>query len=124
MKTFTVSYEVNIPSEDIFKNKYKIYSGKTLIELRRLYDFLFDPNLFVKAYVATNDLNLPAVAGIANDVYNFAKTNNIKWENRTKQFIGAVVCTLMEENGYRKTGIKKAIPHHAFTRGEVYKLID
>ena len=37
-----------------------------------------------------------------------------------KQFIGAVVCSLMEANGYEKTGKKRSIPHNAFTKGEVY----
>lgn len=38
----------------------------------------------------------------------------------TKQFIGAVVCCLMENNGYRKTGRKKSINHPDFIKGEIY----
>ena len=120
----TIVFDVNLPSDEIFKNKYKQYAGKTLTEYRQIYDFLMDPNIFLKASIATKDLKLPAVAGVAYDIYNFAMNNNIEWKNITKQFIGAVICTIMESNGYKKTGIKKGVPHPAFTRGEVYELID
>jgi len=37
-----------------------------------------------------------------------------------KQFIGGVVCSLMEANGYQKTGTKRATPNKAFSKGEFY----
>jgi hypothetical protein len=37
-----------------------------------------------------------------------------------RQFCGAVVCVLMEANGYQKTGKKRSVPHRLFTTGEVY----
>lgn len=41
-----------------------------------------------------------------------------------KQAIGALVRILMEANGFKKTGIKRAIAHREFTKGEVYASVD
>jgi hypothetical protein len=41
-----------------------------------------------------------------------------------KKGIGAMVCAIMEANGYEKTGVKKAVPpfpYRVFSRGEVYR---
>jgi hypothetical protein len=78
---------------------------------------------FIKAEVFT-ELGLPAVTGVAERCYSVAKDEEeIKWRGYLKQFIGAVVCALMEANNYSKTGNKASVPHHAFTKGEVYKLL-
>ncbi|SEO42076.1 hypothetical protein SAMN02787149_10115 [Pseudomonas sp. Snoq117.2] len=40
-----------------------------------------------------------------------------------KKGIGAIVCAIMETNGFEKTRTKKAVPpfpHRVFSRGEVY----
>ncbi len=47
----------------------------------------------------------------------------VTWGSYTKQFIGAAVSVLMQTNGFQKTNTKKAIPHPAFTKGEVYKKV-
>jgi hypothetical protein len=58
------------------------------------------------------------VAGIAE--VSIQKVKRIGREPFDKQFIGGVVCSLMEANGYQNTGTKKAISHKAFSKGEFY----
>jgi hypothetical protein len=78
-----------------------------------------------RARVATTDLDLPAVAGVAKLCYRTViEQNSLEWNGFLKQFIGAVVCTLMEANGFEKTGTKRAIPHREFTKGEFYRLVN
>lgn len=71
------------------------------------------------------NLEMPAVAGIARSCYQQIQVQKeVSFSNFTKQFMGALVCTLMEANGFRKTGRKKAIPHPMFTKGEFYVLAE
>ena len=54
-------------------------------------------------------------------LFLFSKSENLKADSFTKQFIGSVICALMEANGYKKTGTKKSVPHELFSTGEFYK---
>lgn len=81
------------------------------------------PESFNNARVATLVFGLPAVAGIAEACWQAVQQqNDIEWRDFVKQYIGALVCTLMEANGFEKTGEKRAVPHPKFTKGEVYRL--
>lgn len=41
-----------------------------------------------------------------------------------KQFLGALMCSLMEHNGFVKTGRKGSVPQQGWNRGEVYTQAD
>jgi hypothetical protein len=115
---------VAIPSVDEFARKYRNYGPLARGDGRFLFDLLMSPDAYNRASVATLELELPAVAGIAKMCYQAVeKQQTIEWNDNVKRFIGAVVCCLMEANGYQKTGMKKAIPHHAFTKGEFYRRV-
>jgi hypothetical protein len=60
------------------------------------------------------------VAGIAEVSIQKVKRIGRELTPFDKQFIGGVVCSLMEANGYQNTGTKKAISHKAFSKGEFY----
>ena len=122
METKSYSQPVNLPTLEEFQEKYSSYGKFAGGEGRPLFEHIVSPKSFIYAMVATT-LGHPAVAGIADDCFVFVnQTGTTEWRNFTKQFIGAVVCSLMEANGYQKTGKKKSVPHPAFTVGEFYKL--
>jgi hypothetical protein len=125
MQTQSIELRVNLPSVDEFAAHYRQYGQFARTEGRFLFDLLISPASYLRARVATVDLDLPAVAGVANICYRAVQTQTaVEWSGYLKQFIGAVVCTLMEANGFEKTGTKRAIPHPAFTKGEFYRPSD
>lgn len=122
MKTQHAEYQINVPSVEEFAAQYRRDGNFARNEALFLYNLIMSPDSYLRARVATLDLDLPAVAGVAKVCYAAVEgQQTIEWNGRLKQFIGAVVCCLMEANGFSKTGIKKAIPHHAFTKGEMYR---
>ena len=69
---------------------------------------------------ATVALDLPAVAGISKLVAPVVLQAAESERDFIKQGIGAIVCFIMESNGYRKTDTKRSVPGKLFNRGEVY----
>jgi hypothetical protein len=57
------------------------------------------------------------VTVIADDAVELADGNIADTD---KQFIGALMCTLMEHNGFAKSGRKGSVPRPQWNRGEVY----
>ncbi len=116
------SLEVNLPSIDDFAKRYHQYGNFARGEGKFLFDRIVSPECFNNARVVTVELGLPAVAGIAKICYDLVEQRpDIEWTGFIKQYIGAVVCTLMEFNGFKKTGTKKSVPHPKFTKGEYYR---
>ena len=66
------------------------------------------------------ELGLPAVAKIAEMVIREAALQGRTLTNTDRQFVGAVVCFVMEENGYRKTGRRGIVFARPFTQGHIY----
>lgn len=121
MQTQIYTIQVNVPSVDDFGAKYKQYGPLAQGPANFLYEVLVSPESFVRAKIATI-LGHPAIDGPAELAYQaVANQNTVEWNDNLKRFCGAVVCCLMETNGYRKTGEKKSVRHHAFTKGEFYK---
>lgn len=110
--------KVQIPSAEEFGAKYPQYGSRPMGGGREFFRLIMQPASFLKAAFATDELDLPAVAGVAKLC---AEASYGRLAAADKQYIGALVCALMEANGYKKTGKKKAIPHKAFTKGEVYE---
>jgi hypothetical protein len=73
--------------------------------------------------IEATKLGLPAVTGIAEISIQEVKRTGRKLTPFDKQFIGGVICCLMEANDYQKTGKKKAITHKAFSKGEFYEAV-
>lgn len=123
MKAATYTLPVKLPSVEEFAAKYRAYGGYANTGGRFLFDTIVSPEGYNFARSVTLVFGLPAVAGIAkmvDDAVNAQGT--VKWDNYLRQYIGAVVCMLMESNGFQKTGVKRSIPHRRFTKGEVYSL--
>lgn len=115
--------EVFIPSLEDFSNKYPQYRNFAQLTGKDIFLKIMTPNSFINGMVSTT-IGLPAVTGIAEfiseDISRFQGTPNF---NYSKQYIGALMCSLMEANHYCKTGSKKSIQHRLFTRGEVYRKV-
>ncbi len=119
-----VVFRVNTPSIEEFAEQYPQYGPSARNEYRFLFDRLMSPDSFVRCRVVTLDLELPAVAGVAAICFQAVQAHEtVQWSNRLKQFVGAVICSLMTANGFEKTETKRSIPHPAFTKGELYKLV-
>ena len=123
MKSKKITIAVNLPSTEDFAKGYPQYGPFAKGIGCFIFETIMTPQNFLSAKVCS-ELGFPAVAGVAESCLKAVeKQNVIELDGFLKQFIGAVVCTLMEANSYRKTGKKKAVPHHVFTKGEVYELM-
>lgn len=90
--------------------------------------FINTEESFTNMRVVTDALELPAVSGVVKSCAEaiLATTPNIK-RSSLKRSIGALVCAVMEANGYAKTGIQRAVPPVAgriFHSSEVYQRAD
>ena len=116
---------VEIPSIEEFAADYRHYGPFANGEGRFLFDLVMAAESFDAARAVTLALGLPAVAGVGNACRLACDQHpELEWRGFTKQYVGALVCKLMEANGFEKTGVKRAIPCRGFTKGEVYRLKD
>jgi hypothetical protein len=121
MQKQSVNLEAQIPDLNDFGERFPQYGPFARNEGNFIFNTIMNPFSFFRARFAT-EMNLPAVSGIAEICFHETTQQNIiPFNGFLKQYIGALVCSLMEANGYSKTGTKKAIPHHAFTKGEFYQ---
>ncbi len=122
MTTRNFTLPVNLPSVEEFAERFPQYGEYAKHEANFLFERIVTPECYNNARVATLVFGLPAIAGIAEISYQTVlEHGTIEWRGFLKQFIGAVVCKLMEDNGFSKTGTKKSVPHPMFTKGEFYK---
>lgn len=121
MKKQIYKKEVKIPSIEEFSIQYPQYSNFAKAEGNVVFSKLMTPRAFIRGLVCTI-IELPAVTGIAKlIVEDISPLKGKPGFNFSKQYIGALMCSLMEANGYSKSGKKRAIPRSLFTKGEVYK---
>ena len=116
------SFSASIPSLEDFGKRFPQYKPYAADEGETLFKLLMRAESLNSAIDATK-LVLPAVSGIAEVSIQEVKRIGRKLTPFDKQFIGGVVCSLMEANGYQKTGTKKAISHKAFSKGEFYEAV-
>jgi hypothetical protein len=123
MPTKDLQYTVNLPTIDEFGERFPQYKRYAMNEGRFLYELIISPESFIHAKTITLILELPALTAIADACWKAvaSKGSSDNWDFQ-KQFIGAVVCKLMEDNGFEKKGQKKSVPIDHFTKGEVYRL--
>ena len=120
MKSKTYSKVINIPELKEFALAYPQFAGLAKDEGKFLFEIVMKPETFIQAMILT-EYGMPAVTSVAELCFNEAKKRKgFKFTGRMKQFIGAMIASLMAANGYLKTGRKKSIIHRAYTRGEFY----
>lgn len=112
--------EVICPSVEDFAKKYPQYAPFAMSEGYELFNLLTNPESFVKM-AAVSDLGLAALYGIAESCSELAQSQNKPLTNFTKQYIGAVVCCLMENNGYKENRSQKINQSPRFyQRGNIF----
>jgi hypothetical protein len=120
MKTKIYSKVIQIPELKEFSITYPQFAGLAKGEGKFLFEIVMRPATFIQAMILT-EYGMPAVTSVAEVCFNEAKKRKgFNFSGRVKQFIGAMVASLMKANGYNKTGRKKSIIHRAYTRGEFY----
>jgi|GEM_PF-187596 len=120
MKSSTYTEKINTPSVDDFAGRYPQYAPFAAAEGQKLFEKLVSPQSLIMAKAASA-MNLPAVQGIADLCCDeFSTVIKIKPKKFISQFVGAVVCTLMEANGYIRSGKKKSVNHSNFSKSEFY----
>ena len=121
MENRSVSFTAQIPSLYDFGARFLQYGPFARNEGNFIFETIMNPFSFFRAKFAT-EMNLPAVSGIAELCFHETEQQStVPFNGFLKQYIGALVCSLMEANGYSKTGKMKAISHHAFTKSEFYQ---
>jgi hypothetical protein len=113
--------QVRLPSTKDFVGRYPHYS---VVETagRKLFDTIVTAESFVRAAALTDSLGLPAVSAVADVVSNTCGVKG-NLQGFQKQVAGAIMCVLMEENGYKKTGQKRSVSRQGWSRGELYRRI-
>jgi hypothetical protein len=118
MRTTTLHIDVKLPSPTDFVKRFPHYTA-VLSEERPLFDLIVTADNFLRARAVTDVLGLPAVTALADKVY-YAYGKRRDWDF-VKQLAGAIVCKLMEDNDYEKSGTKRAVSRPGWSKGEVYK---
>ena len=121
MEAQSFSQVVQIPELADFETRFPQYGPFARENGNFMFNVVMTPLSFLRCQFAT-ELNLPAVAGIAEISFDTTSQQSfVQFDGFLKQFIGALVCSLMEANGFTKSGKKKSVPHHAYTKGEFYQ---
>jgi hypothetical protein len=120
MENQSINLNAQISSLEDFETQFPQYGPFARGDGNFIFNLVIEPLAFFRCKNAT-ELNLPAVAGVAKICYDATSHEKVvPFDGFLKQFIGALVCNLMEANGFSKSGKKKSVPHHAYTKGEFY----
>jgi hypothetical protein len=113
--THTVT--VSLPSVTDFATRFPHYGPKASNDGAHFFELVMRPESFIDASALTRCLKVPAVCAIADQASALAGG---EISGPDKQFLGALICTLMEHNGFTKTGRKGSVPQQGWNRGEIY----
>lgn len=111
------SIDVVLPTPAEFAYRFPQYGPRAHGEGRPYFDLVMNTETFVAASVLTRIVQAPAVTAVAASALELAGG---EITGTDKQFVGALMCCLMEHNGFEKTHRKGSVPHPAWNRGEVY----
>lgn len=114
--------DVTVWDHSEFLEKYPRFKEFLSGDGGKLFDEIMKPDVFVSASVLA-DKGYPSVLAVAEQSKLIISEQGAPGAiSFCKQFIGSVICVLMEANGYKKTGKKKSVPHESFSTGECYVL--
>lgn len=111
-----VSY--SLPEPDDFDARFPQYGPRARSGGSDLFSLVMSPQVAAAGRALSELLGLPAVTAVAALA---SRHRGERISDTDKQFVGALVCSLMEANGLEKTGTKRSIPVDGWTRGEVYR---
>jgi len=123
-----VKYAEFIPANpETFREKYRNFAPLLDRADLRLWDELNNEAAYSHMRSATECWEYPAVAGVTRLMAPLLVKVPEAELDYVKKGIGAMVCCIMESNGYCKTGIKRSVPPiplRVFSRAEVYQKED
>lgn len=120
MKTQDLHLEIHFPEPEDFLKTYPHYRKFLAGPGDELFAEIMRPGVYLQAKAAA-DFGYPSAWAAAELTSRFMDKHGISHQDRTtKTCVGAVICALMTANGYRKTGVKKSVPHPAISTAEVY----
>jgi hypothetical protein len=124
-----MKHNFNLDIEKDFKAKYTAHIKRfDSVEGKLLLAIITDPIMVLSMMIVSDELKLPAVSIIAGVCHDALKAIGKELDDNTKRFIGALVCSVLEANGYQKKVRdnrydKRAVSHPAFTIAQVYERI-
>jgi hypothetical protein len=120
MNKIKFTKDINIISKDEFISKRPQFKATLDSQIgTKLFDFTIQKEIIMDLIYFSKLTNSPAVEGVINSLKAIG-INSL--ENREKQFFGALVCDILESNGFEKTGKKSTVKSGIFTTGEVYRV--
>ena len=121
MRDEKVEFTVTLYDIHGFLRKYPRFKKFAHGDGKALFDEIMKKEVFIEASVLAN-YGYPSVLAVAKKCHEIiVNSDDLNADSLIKQFIGSVICTLMEANGYKKTGTKKSVPHELFSVGEFYE---
>lgn len=121
----SITYPTFVPAKaTTFEQKYRNFAPIMNRADLNLWSELNNEAAFSHMRSATECWDYPAVAGITKQVAPILDHLSKAEQNHIKKAIGAMVCCIMEANGYIKTDIKRSVPPipcRVFSRAEVYQ---
>jgi hypothetical protein len=118
MQRVSLAEDFNLPEPDELGRHFPHYVPRATGPGNDLFRLVMNAESMVRARVVTTLLGLPAVTAVAAAASTM-RSGDIS--DTDKQFVGALIRTLMEANGFEKTNRKRAIPVDGWNRGEVYR---
>jgi restriction endonuclease Mrr len=118
MQQIEITKTINILSQDEFIIKRPQFKATLESEIgQKLFDLATNSQTVLELIYFSKLTSSPAVQAVVEKL----KSNNINsLENREKQFFGALVCDILENNGFVKSGKKSTVKGGMFSTGEVY----
>lgn len=126
-----MKHNFNLDIEKDFKTKYTAHIKRfNSVEGKLLLAIITDPVMILSMMIVSDELKLPAVSVIAGVCSDALKAIGKELNDNTKRFIGALVCSVLEANGYQKkvrdkdnSYEKRAVSHSDFTVAQVYERV-
>ena len=124
MKSLNFVVRVNVPEVDDVAAAAPQYATFARGDGRFLFDLVMRPESFLNARAVTLELGLPALAGVAEVLVRASDERpGFEFNSFAKQAVGSFLRVLMEANGFRKTDRRKAVPHPAFAKCQMFELV-
>jgi hypothetical protein len=119
MKTVKIKKKINIISKDDFLQKRPQFVKSLESEMgSKLFDIATESEAVMELIYFSRLTSSPAVESMIDRL----KLNSIEsLQNREKQFFGALVCDILESNGFEKSGKKSTVKGGIFSTGEIYR---
>jgi hypothetical protein len=118
MQKVDITKSINMITKEDFEQNRPQYKPTLYSEVGdKLFDIIVTPETILELIYFTKLTKSPAVQVVVDKIKDSGLT---KLEDREKQYIGVIVCEILENNGFCKSGKKSTVKGDIFSTGEVY----